>query len=302
MKKTKSINTLLAILLMSVNKGYKPLFKIIEEKSNLKINNIAPLSGGDINDVFLLNTSEGKKVVKVNSAIRFPGMFEAEMAGMKALKATNAIDAPKIIDVYTKGNYSCLLMEYRETGSKSSDFWTVFGKQMANLHKNTQPNFGFSDDNYIGSLPQHNNAHKNIVDFYIEERLQPQFRLATENGYSLGDTKKFCSALYHLIPQEKPALIHGDLWNGNYLVNTNGHPCLIDPAIAYAPREMDLSMMKLFGGFSEELFNTYFEEFPVENDFEERVPIWQLYYLLVHLNLFGKGYLGSCQNIVARFT
>jgi len=193
MKKTKSINTLLAILLMSVNKGYKPLFKIIEEKSNLKINNIAPLSGGDINDVFLLNTSEGKKVVKVNSAIRFPGMFEAEMAGMKALKATNAIDAPKIIDIYTKGDYSCLLMEYRETGSKSSDFWTVFGKQMANLHKNTQPNFGFSDDNYIGSLPQHNNAHKNIVDFYIEERLQPQFRLATENGYSLGDTKKFCS-------------------------------------------------------------------------------------------------------------
>lgn len=287
---------------MSVNKAYQPIIKLIEEKNDLEITTIQSLSGGDINDVFLLNTSEGKKVVKINNAIKFPRMFEAEMAGMKALKAAKAIDVPKMIDVYTEGNYSCLLMEYRETGAKSSNFLKLFGKQIADLHKNTQSNFGFSEDNYIGSLPQHNNTHKNIVDFYIEERLQPQFTLAKEKGYSLGDTKKFCSALYHLIPQEKPALIHGDLWNGNYLVNADGNPCLIDPAVAYAPREMDLSMMKLFGGFSEELFNTYFEEFPVEKDFEERVPIWQLYYLLVHLNLFGTGYLGSCQNIIARFT
>ncbi|MCL6219816.1 fructosamine kinase family protein [Zunongwangia pacifica] len=287
---------------MSVNKAYQPLFKIIEEKNSLKINNISELSGGDINDVFLLNTTEGKKVVKINSTTEFPGMFDAEMAGMKALKKAEAIDVPQMIAVYTEANYSCLLMEYRETGTKSSDFWTVFGKQMAGLHKNSQSTFGFPEDNYIGSLPQYNNEHDNIVDFYIEERLQPQFKSAKEQGYSLGDTKKFCSVLSHLIPQEKPALIHGDLWNGNYLVNASGHPCLIDPAVAYAPREMDLSMMKLFGGFSEELFNTYFEEFPVEKGFEDRVPIWQLYYLLVHLNLFGTGYLGSCQNIIARFT
>jgi len=287
---------------MSVNKAYQPLLKIIEEKNSLKINNISELSGGDINDVFLLNTTEGKKVVKINSTTEFPGMFDAEMAGTKALKKAEAIDVPQMIAVYTEANYSCLLMEYRETGTKSSDFWTVYGKQMADLHKNSQSTFGFPEDNYIGSLPQYNNEHDNIVDFYIEERLQPQFKSAKEHGYGLGNTKKFCSELYHLIPQEKPALIHGDLWNGNYLVNASGHPCLIDPAVAYAPREMDLSMMKLFGGFSEELFNTYFEEFPVEKGFEDRVPIWQLYYLLVHLNLFGTGYLGSCQNIIARFT
>ncbi|SFB90720.1 hypothetical protein SAMN04487907_1011124 [Zunongwangia mangrovi] len=287
---------------MSVNENYQPLFKIIEEKNNLKINNITSLSGGDINDVFLLNTTEGKKVVKMNSATKFPGMFEAEMAGMKALKAAEAIDVPQMIDVYTENDYSCLLMEHRETGSRSSNFWTVFGKQMADLHKNTQPKFGFSEDNYIGSLPQQNNEHENIVDFYNEERLEPQFKLAKEQAYDLGDTKKFCSELYDLIPQEKPALIHGDLWNGNYLVNAEGSPCLIDPAVAYAPREMDLSMMKLFGGFDSVLFNTYFEEFPVEKGFDDRVPIWQLYYLLVHLNLFGTGYLGSCKNIIDRYT
>ncbi|UAB85931.1 fructosamine kinase family protein [Zunongwangia sp. SCSIO 43204] len=287
---------------MSVNDAYQPLFKIIEEKNNLKINNITSLSGGDINDVFLLNTTEGKKVVKVNSATKFPGMFEAEMAGMKALKATEAIDVPQMIAVYTESEYSCLLMEHRETGSRSSNFWTVFGKQMADLHKNSQPKFGFSEDNYIGSLPQQNKEHENIIDFYIEERLEPQFKLAKEQAYGLGNTKKFCSELYNLIPQEKPALIHGDLWNGNYLVNAEGSPCLIDPAVAYAPREMDLSMMKLFSGFDSVLFNTYFEEFPVEKGFDDRVPIWQLYYLLVHLNLFGTGYLGSCKNIIDRYT
>ncbi|MFC6858286.1 fructosamine kinase family protein [Zunongwangia atlantica] len=302
MKKTRNINTLLVTLRMSVNDAYQPLFKIIEEKNNLKINNITSLSGGDINNVFLLNTTEGKKVVKVNSATKFPRMFEAEMAGMKALKSAEAIDVPQMIAVYTESEYSCLLMEYRETGSKSSNFWTVFGKQMADLHKNTQLKFGFSEDNYIGSLPQQNKEHENIIDFYIEERLEPQFKLAKEQGYGLGDTNKFCSELYNLIPQEKPALIHGDLWNGNYLVNAEGHPCLIDPAVAYAPREMDLSMMKLFGGFDSALFNAYFEEFPVEKGFENRVPIWQLYYLLVHLNLFGTGYLGSCKNIIERYS
>ncbi|WBL25057.1 fructosamine kinase family protein [Zunongwangia sp. HGR-M22] len=287
---------------MSVNETYQPLFKLIEEKNDLKINNINQLSGGDINIVFLLNTSEGKKVIKINSAQRFPGMFEAEMEGMKALKAAKAIDVPKMIDVYTEAGYSCLLMDYRETGPKSSNFWTNFGKQIADLHRNTQPKFGFSEDNYIGSLPQQNKEHENIIDFYIKERLQPQFKLAKEQGYSLGDTNKFCSELYNIIPQEKPALIHGDLWNGNYLVNAQGNPCLIDPAVAYAPREMDLSMMKLFGGFDAELFNTYSEEFPLEKGFENRISIWQLYYLLVHLNLFGTGYLGSCKNIIERYT
>ncbi|MFC4027265.1 fructosamine kinase family protein [Zunongwangia endophytica] len=287
---------------MSVNKAYQPLFKLIEEKNNLEITNMTALAGGDINDVFLLNTTEGKKVVKLNSAKRFPGMFEAEMAGMKALKNAEAIDVPKMIDVYTEDEYSCLLMEYRETGSKSSNFWSLFGKQMADLHKNSRSTFGFSEDNYIGSLPQQNKDHENIVDFYINERLQPQFKLAKENGYGLGDIDKFCTELFNIIPQEKPALIHGDLWNGNYLVNKDGNPCLIDPAVAYAPREMDLSMMKLFGGFDEDLFNTYFEEYPVEKGFENRIPIWQLYYLLVHLNLFGTGYLGSCKNIVERYT
>ncbi|MDN3595256.1 fructosamine kinase family protein [Zunongwangia endophytica] len=298
----KSTNTLLVTLLMSVNKAYQPLFKLIEEKNNLEITNMTALAGGDINDVFLLNTTEGKKVVKLNSAKRFPGMFEAEMAGMKALKNAEAIDVPKMIDVYTEDEYSCLLMEYRETGSKSSNFWSLFGKQMADLHKNSRSTFGFSEDNYIGSLPQQNKDHENIVDFYINERLQPQFKLAKENGYGLGDIDKFCTELFNIIPQEKPALIHGDLWNGNYLVNKDGNPCLIDPAVAYAPREMDLSMMKLFGGFDEDLFNTYFEEYPVEKGFENRIPIWQLYYLLVHLNLFGTGYLGSCKNIVERYT
>lgn len=287
---------------MNVNNTYHTLFKTIAQNNDFEINDTRPLAGGDINDVFLLTTSEGKKVLKINSATQFPGMFEGEMEGMEKLKAAKAIDVPKMIGVYKEDDYACLLMEYRETGPKIKDFWAIFGKQLADLHKNTRETFGFSEDNYIGSLPQYNNDHNNIVDFYIKERLQPQFKLAKNKGYFLGNTDRFCEELYNLIPQEKPALIHGDLWNGNYLVNADGKPCLIDPAVAYAPREMDLSMIKLFGGFSTTLFHTYFEEFPVANNFEERVPIWQLYYLLVHLNLFGTGYLSSCQKIINQFS
>ena len=105
-----------------------------------------------------------------------------------------------------------------------------------------------------------------------------------------------------IIPDEKPALIHGDLWGGNYLVNGNGDPCLIDPATAFAPREMDLSMMQLFGGFDKELFNSYKKEFPLESGFEERIPLWQLYYLLVHLNLFGAGYKSQVTSIIKQFS
>ena len=274
----------------------------IAEEHNLNNAQFSRLTGGDINDVFLITSEEKKQVVKINNAEKFPGMFEAEKAGLEALQKPKVIDVPNVLGMGEIENTSYLLLEYKESAAKSSTFWKDFGKQMANLHKTTSKEFGFHQDNYIGSLPQQNNASASAADFYISERLDPQLKMAKDRGYDLGVTKSFFSNISAIIPDEKPALIHGDLWGGNYLVNGNGDPCLIDPATAFAPREMDLSMMQLFGGFDKELFNSYKKEFPLESGFEERIPLWQLYYLLVHLNLFGAGYKAQVTSIIKQFS
>lgn len=282
--------------------GSKEILQNIAEENQLEIGQISALSGGDINEVFLLSSSAEKYVVKLNKAEKFPGMFEAEKAGLEALAKPEVIDVPKPLATGKIGSYSYLLLEYRETGSKNSDFWESFGRQLARLHSNSAEKFGFSQDNYIGSLPQYNKNKTSASEFYISQRLEPQIEMAQNKGYNLGNTDSFLKNTSSLIPEEAPALVHGDLWGGNFLVNASGMPCLIDPAVAYAPREMDLGMMKLFGGFDEKLFRSYKEEFPLEAGFEERIPLWQLYYLLVHLNLFGTGYLGQVTRIIGDFS
>lgn len=287
---------------MSVSKPFENIIQKITGERGIQLSGITPLSGGDINDVFLLKTSSSEKIVaKINLAARYPGMFEAEKEGMEALAKPNVIDIPAIIGTGTIEDHSYLLLEYRESGSRSTNFWESFGQQMAALHQNTSDHFGFESDNYIGSLPQHNEKCDTASEFYITQRLEPQFKMARDRNYDLGDTEAFLKRVEELVPSEKPALIHGDLWNGNYLVNSGGLPCLIDPAVAYAPREMDLAMMKLFGGFNAKLFSSYQENFPTQPEFEDRIPLWQLYYLLVHLNLFGAGYLNSVTRIIKSF-
>ncbi len=275
----------------------------IAEQNNFGIKTYSRLTGGDINDVFLLTSKEGEKsVVKLNDAQKYPGMFEAEKAGLEQLARPGVIDIPEVLGVGKIKDTAYLLLEYKASVPKAPDFSEKFGIQLASLHKITSDEFGFPEDNYIGSLPQYNKSSKSAADFYISQRLEPQLKIAKDRGYSLQLSEDFFINISEIIPKEPPALIHGDLWNGNYLVNEKGMPCFIDPATAYAPREMDLAMMKLFGGFEEEVFTTYQDQFPLAPSLEERVPLWQLYYLLVHLNLFGKGYLSSVSNIIKKYS
>ena len=279
------------------------LLHSISEENNFRLQQFSALSGGDINEVFLLKSESGKKLVlKLNNANKFPGMFKAEKAGLKALADSGAIDIPKVISTGTSGEFSYLLLEHIKSGTKSADFWEIFGKELAALHKCTAEKFGFGEDNYIGSLPQQNNWCSSASEFYISQRLEPQLKIAREKGYNLNTKDSFFKNISEIILPEPSSLLHGDLWNGNYLVNSQGHPCIIDPAVAYGPREMDLSMMKLFGGFDPALFTAYNNEFGIQKDFEERVPLWQLYYLLVHLNLFGTGYKNSVTDIIKKYS
>ena len=271
--------------------------KHLTEICNAKIEEIKPLSGGDINAVYKIKTAAEDLVIKVNSASKFPKMFELEALGLDHIANSNSFITPKVFTTSTFRDQSFILLEFLESGAKSTDFPERFGHQLAKMHRTTDK-FGFEKDNYIGSLPQYNTVEHNAVDFYINQRLEPQFKMAFDCGYSFKKIEKFYATISKLIPDEPAALIHGDLWSGNYMVGKTGEPILIDPATCYAPREMDIALMHLFGGFDSELFVQYNAHFPLANDWEERIKLWQLYYVLVHVNLFGGNYYASAKAVL----
>ncbi|MFA7260904.1 MAG: fructosamine kinase family protein [Aeromonas bestiarum] len=271
----------------------------------VKIHGISSIGGGSINDAFRLVTSVGNFFIKVNSASRYPGMFEKESLGLKMLSATQTLSVPDIVAFGEAGNDSFLLLSFIESRSQTSNFWPQFGEQLADLHRHSNPTFGLDHDNYIGSLIQHNNAHETWADFFREERLEPQLKLACDQGRVDSEVsrafQRFYLQLDQLFPTEPPALVHGDLWSGNFMRGNQGEPVIIDPAVYFGHREMDLAMSQLFGGFSPSFYEAYQSAFPMENGCRKRLDYCNLYPLMVHVNLFGGGYLGSVKSILRSF-
>jgi fructosamine-3-kinase len=264
-----------------------------------------PIGGGCINEAYFLKTSIGNYFIKYNTADAFPGMFEKEAAGLQILTDTKAISVPEVIGTNEAGIYAYLLLRYIENGSPRSHFWNEFGTKLADLHRNTSDYFGLENDNYIGSLVQINKPHPDFYGFFISQRLEPQLKEARNSGaFSQSDTRYFDSlfkTLHNIIPSEKPALIHGDLWSGNFMVTSNGSPCLIDPAVYYGHREADIAMTQLFGGFQPEFYRAYNQAWPMEKNWQKRMDIFNLYPLLVHVNLFGSSYAGQVLRIIRQF-
>ncbi|MGY3791382.1 fructosamine kinase family protein [Aquimarina sp. 433] len=276
--------------------------KYIEDLLEEEVKEKKPLTGGDINQVFFLETGTRKLVLKLNSLSDFPKMFEAEAIGLQELEKAKIFRVPNVIQHGYYENTAFLLLEYIPIGRPVKSFWMNFGEQLALMHQKSRPFFGFESDNYIGSLPQCNTDCNSAAEFYITQRLYPQFTLAFQKGFSFQNLDAFCSNIEKEIPKQGSSLIHGDLWNGNYIVDSDGNPCLIDPAVSYAPREMDIAMMHLFGGFDSQLFQTYNDVFPLQPNWKDRIHLWQLYYLLVHLNIFGSSYYDRVQQILKVYT
>lgn len=277
----------------------KSLLHRIAEKNKFELTGYKPLSGGSINSVYQISSPPNSYVIKINRAEKFPGMFQKEAAGLELLKNSNTFRIPKVIDFGNFENMAYLLLEYIPEGNPDSGFWEKFAENLSQLHQNSQKNFGLNYDNYIGSLPQKNIASESAADFYITSRLEPQFQMAADAGFRFENLNSIFKNIASEIPDEKPSLIHGDLWAGNYMVSSKNEAVLIDPAVAYVPREMDLAMMKLFGGFPDKVFYEYDSRFPLQPNWKDRIKLWQLYYLLVHLNIFGAGYYGQVREIVA---
>lgn len=263
------------------------------------------IGGGCINTAFKLITSAGKFFIKFNSAIAFPDMFKKEAAGLVLLSGTKTLDVPEVLGFGESGKLTYLLLRYVESGLPGQFFWNEFGLKLADLHQNTSEYFGLDYNNYIGSLTQSNIQHHDFYSFFILERIEPQLKEARNKGaFTQSDTHYFDSffkRLKSIIPDEKPALLHGDLWSGNFLVSDKGSPCLIDPAVYYGHREADIAMTKLFGGFHPEFYNAYNQTHPLEKGWQNRMDIFNLYPLLVHVNLFGGGYTGQVLRIIRQF-
>ena len=279
----------------------------ILENCGLTIAKHEPVHGGDINRSFCLYTREAKYFLKVNDAARYQGMFEKEAKGLGALvKNTAAIRIPRVIKFGLTEQEQYLLLEWIETGKPRTDTMEKFGSAVAIMHQQKQSYFGWEEDNYIGSLPQHNTKYDSWPLFYSECRIMPLIQLLFNAGaFTKQDiviAESFCKKLSQLFPPEPPALVHGDLWAGNFMVTSKGDVAIYDPAVYYGHREMDIGMTKLFGGFDQRFYDAYNAMYPMEKNWLHRLPLAQLYPLLVHAVLFGGHYTGGAREIMKRFS
>lgn len=267
---------------------------------------IASVGGGSINACFRAATSTREVFVKVNDASRFPLMFEREREGLELLRRHSSFVIPKVFGVSYQASHALLVMEFlpSEAPSEASDLH--FADALSSMHKQTNTYVGLDRDNYIGSLDQKNDPAAHWIDFFVAQRLEPLLQKALDAR--LMDRQD--GALFHRLyasledhfPVEPPALIHGDLWSGNYMVVSEGSPALFDPAVYYGHRYVDLGMMQLFGGFHPRVFERYHEQFPLDPDWRQGAEVANLYPLLVHVNLFGSSYLGQVRSILKRYT
>jgi len=283
----------------------KNLLNYLTELIGETIKTYKPVSGGDISNAFFIETKLNRYFLKVNSQKEAYSMFLAEKQGLETIEYTQTIATPKVYHCGQHKGYSFLLMEFVESRTPTSEDFKSLANQLAGLHKISTSEFGWEQNNFIGSLAQSNKQHKNWTAFYLEERIFPQLQLAQiKNLLSLNDLPNkqkmytFCEEFFEDI---KPSLVHGDLWSGNFLIALDGTPYLIDPAVYYGHYEIDIAMSKLFGGFHDSFYRTYQEHFPFSEHTRTRIDLYQLYYLLVHLNLFGSSYFRNVQRILLKY-
>ncbi|MBA3032815.1 MAG: fructosamine kinase family protein [Gammaproteobacteria bacterium] len=271
-----------------------------------------PVAGGCIHDAWLLHDGQRRFFVKTDTAAA-AASFEAEADGLKALQTTGTVRVPIVGAGGTAGQQAFLILEYLELRSLDHTGGATLGEALARLHHesvaNSDATYGWPRDNFIGGTPQSNQSHRTWAGFYATERLQPQLALASRNGMERtlrdqGERLAERLASFFLDYRPAPSLLHGDLWSGNAAQLAAGEeagtPVIFDPAVYRGDREADIAMAELFGGFPESFYAAYRAAWPLDPGFETRKTLYNLYHVLNHFNLFGAGYLGQAQRMIAR--
>lgn len=263
----------------------------------------SPVEGGSINEAYRLDGTNGTHYfLKLNDAQHLP-VFVAEAEGLDAIAATNTLRVPHPIAHGVADKQSYLILEHLELGSRGDA--QLLGERLAALHRFTSSQFGFAQDNFIGITPQPNTWADDWVTFWREQRLGFQLRLAAENGYG-GQLQTFGEELMDALPAffadytPQPSLLHGDLWSGNHAFLADGTPTIFDPATYYGDRECDLAMTELFSGYGANFYAAYRAAYPLDEGYDTRRDLYNLYHILNHANLFGGGYARQAEQMMRR--
>ncbi|WP_200416540.1 fructosamine kinase family protein [Virgibacillus salexigens] len=254
---------------------------------------IKKVAGGSINESYIVETKKRSYFVKYHKDApeRF---FELEAKGLQLIKYTNTIDVPEVIDYSDEQEEAYLVLEHVQ-GERNNHTERLLGERLAGLHQTIGQAHGFREPTFIGTLTQPNGLYDSWLEYYRDRRLAAQLKLGIRNKRMVGKRKKKLeNLLNHLdqwIPRDiEPSYLHGDLWGGNWIVGGDGHPYLIDPSFLYGDRHFELAFTEVFGGFSEQFYQAYEATYPTSNHYQSCKKVYQLYYLLVHLNLFGEMY------------
>jgi len=278
------------------------LDKWFQQQAQTSILERQALSGGDICETERLVTSDGRHFCAKQQRAAPHDFFTAEAHNLHALARTETLRVPRVY----AAEPSFILLEYLEPASPAPDYWENLGRGLAQLHSQKAPCFGFDQDNYCGRTPQPNPHRTSGHHFFAEYRLLYQGQLALEQDFLSSDEyqnlEALCQRLTERIPDQEPALLHGDLWGGNIHTDSQGQPVLIDPACYWGWPEADIAMTRLFGGFADRFYHSYLELRPLEPGWEERLPLYNLYHLLNHLNLFGGSYYPQVIQTIRRFS
>ena len=262
------------------------------------------VGGGDINDAARVDTQDARYFVKWNFHPR-PRMFEAEARGLNLLASVKALRVPRVIAPIDRP--AALVLEWIDTGPNKRAAAEVLARGLAQQHRSTARTYGLDHDNYIGSTPQRNAPAQSWIEFFRNQRLGVQRDLAQCRGHLPPDRARGLDRVMDHLDQwiddsvVVPALLHGDLWGGNTLIDTQGQPVLIDPAVYYGDREAEIAFTELFGGFDARFYAAYQEAWPLDRGYARRRDLYNLYHLLNHLNLFGEGYGGSVDAILQHY-
>ena len=287
---------------------------------DIKLTRSFRLAGGDVNKAYGIELSNGVDIFMKANEKDNVDFFVQEANNLEAISKTNSIGTPEVVALGTDNGedvgYSFLLLKYVPEDNKTNLFWENLARSLANMHKAETERFlpkdklakgckfGFLQDNYIGRTKQINTPTKSWIEFFRDNRLLPQFKLAQkyfENDEIKNFEKLIDNISDFLIEPEEPSLLHGDLWSGNILCGKNETPYLIDPACYVGHPEADIAMTELFGGFNPVFYSVYKEEGLLQDDYVSRRDLYNLYHVLNHVNLFGQSYLGAAKAIIKKY-
>lgn len=259
------------------------------------------LSGGCINQTYQLQDQNQNYFIKINQANSL-SMFTAEALGLSQMRATKSIRVPQPICWGTVGDSSYLVLEWLEFAPRGDhQAWEAMGRQLAKMHQVPgAKQFGWEENNTIGSTPQINTWNSNWADFFAQERIGYQLKLAKRRGGSFPDLELVIAKVKAFLQDRhpQPSLVHGDLWSGNAAILESGEPVILDPATYYGDHEVDLAMTELFGGFPAAFYQGYEQVWALDSGYQKRKSLYNLYHILNHFNLFGGGYGAQASRIL----